>query len=88
MGLSVSSNKYFIHHLYDFIFQKLFGRTYSTEEDAKRFQLFSENVKFVNEQNAKYQRGESTWGAATNDFSDKTEHEKNQLHGHFVPTPA
>lgn len=45
-------------------------------------------MKFVNEQNGKFARGESTWGAAINEFSDKTHDEKEKMHGLFVPTPA
>lgn len=68
--------------------QNLFGRKFSAEEDQTRFEIFKQNVEFVNEQNAKFARGDSTWGAAINDLSDRTPEEKQQSRGLFVPTPA
>lgn len=73
---------------HNFLKQNLFGRKFSAEEDQTRFEIFKKNVELVNEQNAKYARGESTWGAAINDFSDRTPEEKHQTQGLLVPTPA
>jgi hypothetical protein len=66
----------------------LFGRNYQGEEETKRFDIFKKSVAYVEELNAKYARGESTFGAAINEFSDHTEEEKSQRQGFFIPTPA
>lgn len=70
------------------LLQNLFERKYNAEEDKTRFAIFKKSVEHVEQQNAKYARGESTFGAAINEFSDHTEAEKQQRQGLFVPTPA
>jgi Cathepsin propeptide inhibitor domain (I29) len=68
--------------------QTLFERKYNAEEDKTRFVIFKKSVEYVEQQNAKFARGESNFGAAINEFSDHTEAEKQQRQGLFVPTPA
>lgn len=50
-----------------------YNRTYKTaEEEAKRFDVFKENLKKVEEHNKKFEAGETTYTLGINDFSDLT----------------
>lgn len=51
-------------------------RNYDEEEDKVRFELFKESLKEVEEQNEKYKKGESSWFAGINQFSDRKQEEK------------
>lgn len=42
----------------------------------------------MKEQNEKFHKGDSTWEAGINEFSDRTEEEHNKLHGIVHPVPA
>lgn len=66
----------------------MFQRNYNADEDKTRFEIFKKSVEYVEQQNAKFARKESTFGAAINEFSDHTEEEKKQRQGLFRPTPA
>lgn len=73
---------------YNFYPQNLFERKYSAEEDKTRFEIFKKNVELVEAQNAKYARGESTFGANINELSDHTPEERKQREGLIRPVPA
>lgn len=53
-----------------------------------RFEIFKKNVHLVDEQNAKFAKGESDHGASINIFSDRTDEEKENLEAILVPSPA
>lgn len=74
--------------LHSSVSQDLFGRNFNNEEDTWRFKIFKTNVELVEQQNAKFARGESDHGAAINDFSDRTPQEKQVLEGIVRPVPA
>ncbi|CRL03476.1 CLUMA_CG016365, isoform A [Clunio marinus] len=52
-----------------------FERNYDDEEDKIRFEIFKENFASVKAQNEEYERGEKTWMAHLNSFSDRKEEE-------------
>jgi len=54
------------------------GKSYSDEEDAKRFEIFKENIKMVEEHNKKYENKETTYKMGINKFSDYFPEEKAQ----------
>lgn len=68
--------------------KNLFQRKFTAEEDKWRFEIFKKSVERVDDQNAKFARGESFHGAAINDFSDRTPEELKVLHGVVRPVPA
>lgn len=49
-----------------------FNRIYDAEEDKRRFKIFKKTLAKVAAQNERYDRGESTWQAGINEFSDQT----------------
>jgi Cathepsin propeptide inhibitor domain (I29) len=52
-------------------------RNYNAEQDKVRFEIFKETVAFVEQQNAKYARGEIEWMSEINFFADLTKEERN-----------
>lgn len=68
--------------------QNLFGRKYNEEENKTRFAIFKKNVALIEEQNAKFARGESDFGANINELSDHTPEEYKQREGSIRPVPA
>ncbi|CRL00261.1 CLUMA_CG013534, isoform A [Clunio marinus] len=67
-------------------FKSEHGKNYSDEEDAKRFEIFKENLKLIEEHNMKYEKGETTYKMGLNKFSDWFQEEKQNLHG--LKSPA
>lgn len=65
----------------------LFKRDFGEEEDQARFAVFKKNVGLVEEHNAKYDRGESSYTLGINEFSDRHSHELKHLHG-LLPPPS
>lgn len=51
------------------------NKTYESEEDAKRFEIFKVNVVRIIEHNDKFSRGEVTYSMGINQFTDKTPEE-------------
>ncbi|XP_072400161.1 protein CTLA-2-beta-like isoform X2 [Diabrotica undecimpunctata] len=66
-------------------YKKDFNRSYSAEEDTKRFKIFKEKYNEIQAHNKKYEAGQVTWTAGLNDFTDKTPEELKHLHGLRVP---
>jgi len=62
-------------------FKVKFHRSFTSEEDAKRFEQFKKTLASIEEQNAKYARGESSFRAGVNLFADRFDHEKNYTRG-------
>lgn len=46
------------------------GKSYNAVEEARRFNIFSDNLRFVKEHNSKYNAGEVTYHVAINKFAD------------------
>lgn len=56
-----------------------FGKAYEAQEDALRYQLFTDRLRQINTHNAGYAAGNHTWYAAVNEFTDWTEDEFNAI---------
>ncbi|KAJ3648334.1 hypothetical protein Zmor_020145 [Zophobas morio] len=65
-----------------------FGKNYPDEkEEQMRKKLFTETLKFIEEHNKKYERGEVTFTVGLNHFADLTPEEKRPYsHGVLRPT--
>lgn len=50
-----------------------------------RFQVFAKTLAGIEEQNKKFQSGESSWAAGLNEHSDRTPEENQMRHG--IPLP-
>lgn len=61
-----------------------FGKKYQAEEDKLRYMIFAKSLADVEYQNAKFQKGESSWAAGLNDRSDHTD-EENQKRFGLIP---
>lgn len=62
-------------------FQTKYERSYSNaEEEARRFAIFQDNVKVIEEHNKKFEAGESTYTLGVNDFADLTNEEFQKTH--------
>jgi len=53
-------------------FKQTYGKTYTSEEEAQRFQVFQENVAFINKHNAAFEAGTETYTVGVNQFADMT----------------
>lgn len=63
-------------------FKMSFGRHYSDDDEHKyREGVFLANLRLIQEQNLKNQRGESSWRAGVNQFSDMTREEYADYNG-------
>ena len=58
-----------------FFSQTKYERNFEAEEEKMRFEIFKRKLAFVEEQNAKFNRGESSWSAGINIFSDRKDDE-------------
>lgn len=67
--------------------QKDFTKNYGAGEEATRFEHFKKNLKFIEEHNAKFERGESGFSVAINELSDRTPEERKRIRGR-VPSPS
>ncbi|XP_034256094.1 uncharacterized protein LOC117654060 isoform X3 [Thrips palmi] len=56
----------------------------SPEEEARRFTVFQDNKKRIDEHNEKFSKGEVTFSTGLNAFSDLTAEELKQRNGHGV----
>lgn len=63
------------------------NKNYAPEEEPIRFELFKKEVARVDEHNAKHARGEVSFVAGLNAFSDWTDEQKSKLHG-VLPIPT
>ena len=61
------------------------GKSYSEEEDAKRFEIFKENLKMIAEHNEKYEKKEVTYKMGLNKFTDMFPEEKEKMLGLRTP---
>jgi cathepsin L len=52
-----------------------FDKHYTPEERALRYQVFADNMAFIEQHNAKFARGESTFTVGVNQFADLTSDE-------------
>lgn len=66
-----------------------YGRAYVPEtfEWIQREIIFHKNTEQIKEQNEAYNKGESTWSAALNEFADRTDDEMKKLRG-YKPSPS
>ncbi|CAG9857251.1 unnamed protein product [Phyllotreta striolata] len=54
-------------------FKSAHGRTYaSVQEERRRFDIFTDNLKTIAEHNARYRAGLESWSMAVNQFADMT----------------
>ncbi|CAG9763302.1 unnamed protein product [Ceutorhynchus assimilis] len=54
-------------------FKEKHSRNFETpEEEAKRFQIFQDTLKEVQEHNAKFKAGQESYSKALNSFADRT----------------
>ncbi|XP_028134133.1 crustapain-like [Diabrotica virgifera virgifera] len=68
-------------------FKIKFNKNYSSDlEEKLRKQIFINSLNRVKEQNEKYEKGEDTWYAGINQFSDMTDEEKRR-HTGLLPPP-
>lgn len=67
------------------ILQADLGKSYEPEEDAKRFEIFKENLAMIEEHNKKYEKGEVTYTMGLNKFTDWFPEEKSRMHGAILP---
>jgi Cathepsin propeptide inhibitor domain (I29) len=68
--------------------QAKFSKKYDQVEDAKRFDIFKKKVQEFEAHNEKFKKGEVTWEAGVNQFTDQTEEEaKNRNFGLLNPLP-
>ena len=65
--------------------QVKYEKNYDADEEAKRFDIFKENLAFVEEHNAKFAKGETTFEVGINHFADQTEDEKSHSRGLVRP---
>lgn len=68
-----------------FCHQKQYDKVYPAEEDKMRFQIFVKTLASIEEQNRKFQSGESSWAAGLNEHSDRTPEENQKRYG--IPLP-
>ncbi|VEN39008.1 unnamed protein product [Callosobruchus maculatus] len=62
------------------------GKNYdSPEEEQKRFKIFQDNLKTIEEHNKKYEAGETTWQMGINQFADLTADEMKQRYTGIIP---
>ncbi|XP_028143041.1 crustapain [Diabrotica virgifera virgifera] len=64
-------------------YKKKFNKSYDTpEEEQKRFKIFQDNLRFIEDHNQKYQRGEVSSTVGVNQFADQSKDEwANRNHG-------
>ncbi|CAG9864911.1 unnamed protein product [Phyllotreta striolata] len=60
----------------------------SWQEESLRFDIFKANVRMINEHNAKYEKGESTYFMGINKFTDKTADELTRIYLTNVQPPT
>jgi C1A family cysteine protease len=53
-------------------FKQTYGKVYTAEEETLRFQIFQENVNFINTHNAEAASGKHTFTVGINQFADMT----------------
>ncbi|CAH1972534.1 unnamed protein product [Acanthoscelides obtectus] len=62
-------------------FKATHGKKYdSPEEEQRRFKIFQNTLKTIEEHNKKYEAGEVTWQMGINQFADVTEEEMKKFH--------
>nr|CAH7747162.1 unnamed protein product [Callosobruchus chinensis] len=67
-------------------FKSTHGKKYDNpEEEQKRFQIFQDNLKTIEEHNKKYDAGETSWQMGINQFADLTEDEMKQRYMGLIP---
>jgi len=65
-------------------FKQKFGKSYQTkEEEEKRFGIFKQNIKTIDDHNAKYAAGKVSYSLGVNQFSDLTVEEANTMNGYI-----
>lgn len=57
------------------MFQVDFDKSYGTDQDKIRFEIFKKNVALIEEHNARFARGEETSVNGINQFTDMTQDE-------------
>jgi len=53
-------------------FKAAYGKTYTAAEESLRFQIFQDNVNYINKHNAEAEAGEHTFTVGVNQFADLT----------------
>lgn len=53
-------------------FKQTYGKTYTGDAEALRFQIFQSNMNLINAHNALYEAGEKTYTLGMNQFGDMT----------------
>ncbi|XP_057658995.1 protein CTLA-2-beta-like [Diorhabda carinulata] len=62
-------------------FKSTHNKSYSDEEDGRRFQIFKDNVEKIEAHNKKYESGEVTFKMGINKFADLTAEEMKSYKG-------
>jgi Cathepsin propeptide inhibitor domain (I29) len=65
--------------------QVKYQKSYTPEENAKRFEIFKKNFASIQEQNRKYEQGLSTFTSGVNNFADRTPEEMRRSMGLAMP---
>lgn len=47
-----------------------YGKKYDPEEDQRRFNIYCESLKKIQEHNKKFEAGEVSWSMGVNQFAD------------------
>ncbi|XP_056631251.1 crustapain-like [Diorhabda sublineata] len=69
-------------------FKKEFEKTYDTpEEEEKRFKIFQENLRFIEENNKKYDKGEVSSRLDITPFTDLSADEWSHRNHELSPLP-
>nr|ABS32280.1 cathepsin L protease inhibitor 2 [Diaprepes abbreviatus] len=69
-------------------FKTGFNRNYdSSDEEAKRFNIFQQNLQSIREHNEKFERGETTFTQGINQFTDLTKEEFKARHTGLLRRP-
>ncbi|XP_070504509.1 cathepsin L-like proteinase [Chironomus tepperi] len=62
------------------------NKNYSETEDAERFEIFKKTLARIEEHNAKYEKGETTYKMGLNHMSDWKDEEKQGILGLRKPS--
>lgn len=55
--------------------QKTYNKEYTAEEEPKRFEIFQQKLRDIENHNKKFDAGEVTYSIGINEFSDLTREE-------------
>lgn len=63
------------------ILQSKHNKKYDSDEEQRRFAIFKENIKKIEEHNKKFDAGEESYKMGVTQFADQTEEERKSKKG-------